>query len=70
MKIIEVTPEETKQWKEFAKPCMPPSHIRICYPKIEQVRKEYYAGKKCQSFFKAIREIFQSFLQLLDKTTA
>lgn len=45
MKIIEVTPEETKQWKEFAKTMYATFPHQDLLSKIEQVRKEYYAGK-------------------------
>ena len=45
MKIIEVTPEETKQWKEFAKNMYDTFPHQDLLSKIAQLRKEYYAGK-------------------------
>ena len=45
MKIIEVTPEEAKQWKEFAKNMYDTFPHQDLLSKIAQLRKEYYAGK-------------------------
>ena len=45
MKIIEVSSEEEEQWREFSRNMYAAFPHRDLLAKIEQAKKEYYAGK-------------------------